>query len=58
MIDNQLVDQPVRPFYFWTAAMIPIGLWNKCKTGCGWLKILNKMMESIDLVELNTSDEK
>ena len=40
LIDNQLVDQPVRPFYFWTAAMIPLELWRKYKTG--WLKILNK----------------
>ena len=33
MIDNQLIDQPVCPFYFWTAAMIPPGLWTKYKTG-------------------------
>ena len=57
MIDNQLlVDQPVCPFYFWTAAMIPPELWRKYKTG--WLKILNKMMESNNLIKLRRSIEK
>ena len=50
MLNDEVIDLPVRPFYFWDANMIPSILWKKYKTG--WLKILKMMMASSDLDEL------
>ena len=50
MLNDEVIDLPVRPFNFWDANMIPSILWKKYKTG--WLKILKMMMASSDLDEL------
>ena len=53
--DCASIEQPVRPFYFWSAKTIPNGLWKKYKTG--WTKILNMMINCDDLAELKLKIE-
>jgi len=54
-IGGQLINLPVRPFYFWTAATIPGSLWTKYKSG--WQKVLKTMIGCADLGVLKTKIE-
>ena len=56
MLNDEVINLPVRPFYFWDATGIPSGLWTKYKTG--WLKILKMIMASSNLDELKALNKK